>query len=39
MNITYATLFPGLDGFARSLVTTVTMSEWDFFPEDINFPV
>jgi hypothetical protein len=33
MNINYATLFPGLDGFARSLATNVTLSPsdmWDF---------
>ena len=29
MNINYATLFPGLDGFARSLGTAVTLSGWD----------
>jgi hypothetical protein len=29
MNINYATLFPGLDGFARSLGTSVTISGFD----------
>lgn len=29
MNISYATLFPGLDGFARSLNTNVTLSDKD----------
>ena len=41
MNISYATLYPGLDGFARSLGTTVTMSEFsclDFDPE-VDLPI
>jgi len=41
MNINYATLFPGIDGFARSLGTTVTLSELsalDFDPE-IDSPI
>jgi hypothetical protein len=38
MNITYATLFPGLDGFARSLATIVTISEpWSILSgEDVD---
>jgi hypothetical protein len=28
MNINYATLFPGLDGFARSLGTNITVSDY-----------
>ena len=30
MNINYATLFPGLDGFARSLGTNVTISGFEY---------
>ena len=34
MNINYATLFPGLDGFARSLGTNVTVSGLHYFGGD-----
>jgi hypothetical protein len=30
MNINYATLFPGLDGFARSLGTNITVSGFTY---------
>lgn len=33
MNTSESTLFPGLDGFARSLGTTITMSEVDYLEE------
>jgi FRG domain len=37
MNINYATLFPGLDGFARSLGTNITVSEFSFlFGDDLD---
>src|SRR5260370_32946104 len=40
MNINYATLFPGLDGFARSLNTNVTISEMMYVGgEDVDFPI
>ena len=31
MNINYGTLFPGIDGFARSLGTNVTVSDFNIF--------
>ncbi len=34
MNINYATLFPGLDGFGRSLGTNVTVSGFNIFGGD-----
>ena len=40
MNITYATLFPGLDGFGRSLNTCLTMSDGIYFvDEDVDSQV
>jgi hypothetical protein len=36
MNINYATLFPGLDGFARSLGTGVTVTDFKFHSVDDN---
>jgi hypothetical protein len=37
MNINYATLFPGLDGFARSLGTNITLSDLPFlFGDDLD---
>lgn len=38
MNINYATLFPGLDGFSRSLGTNVTVSgfAYDLFGDDLD---
>jgi hypothetical protein len=37
MNVNYATLFPGLDGFARSLGTNVTVSDFKYvFGDDFD---
>jgi hypothetical protein len=40
MNIHYGTFFPGLDGFARSLSTTLTISEGPFFgDEEVDYRI
>ena len=40
MNINYATLFPGLDGFSRSLTTNITISKNYFLgSEDVDFRI
>jgi hypothetical protein len=40
MNINYATLFPGLDGFARSLNTNLTISEeFPLFDSEFDFRI
>jgi hypothetical protein len=39
MNVNYATLFPGLDGFARSLNTMITISGNSLFDAEIDFRI
>jgi hypothetical protein len=40
MNFNYASLFPGLDGFSRSLATNITISSDVIFGgEDVGFRI